>query len=78
MKITNARVLPTLYADLPASFEDLVDGRMAYELEGDAVYLMKGWLLDAQPDFKETELYRALLDLFNSFPEHEEVLLHPR
>ncbi len=78
MKITNARVLPTLNADLPASFEEQVDGRMAYELEGDAVYLMKAWLLEAQPDFKQTELYLALRDLFNSFPEHEEVLMHPR
>lgn len=75
--IADARVIPTLYATLPASFAEHVDGRMTYEEEGNNVYLMKDWVLEAEPDFRATELHAALVDLFVRFPGHDAVVLQP-
>ncbi len=36
-----ARIIPTLYATLPPSFEERVAGRMAYEIEGNKVHQRK-------------------------------------
>ena len=75
--LADARVIPALYATIPASFEEQVDGRMAYEVEGNNIYLMKDWVFEATADFKETELYAALVDLFERFPQHAAVVLQP-
>lgn len=75
--LADARVIPTLYATLPACFEEQVAGRMAYHLEGDKVYLMKAWVGEAEPEFKTTALHAALVALFARFPQHDAVVLQP-
>jgi len=75
--LAGARVIPTLYATLPASFEEQVAGRMAYNLEGDNVYLMKAWVGEAGPEFRTTALHASLVELFVRFPDHDAVVLQP-
>ncbi|MSU46512.1 MAG: hypothetical protein EXS42_05180 [Lacunisphaera sp.] len=75
--LADARVIPTLYATLPASFEEQVAGRMAYQVEGDNIYLMKTWVDEAEPEFKTTEMHAALVELFVRFPDHDAVVLQP-
>lgn len=77
----NARIIPTLYADLPASFEERVNGQMAYELQGDQIYVMRDWVWQAVrdfPDFEVNLVYVELAALFEAFPDMQDATLSSR
>lgn len=78
MNSLNARATPTLYADLPASFEEIVQGRMFYTFEGDNIVLTRDDLEEAEASFLKTELGHELIALFGAFPNHDGVILQPR
>ncbi len=71
------RIVPMLIGHLPPSFEEQVDGRMIYHQEGDNFLIYKDSLLEAEEDFKETELYQALHQAFEEFPAAYQILLQP-
>ena len=68
----NVRAETRYFADLPADFEKIVAGRMAYNEGGDfgpEFYVERNWLDEAQPSFKNTQLYRDLKAAFDAVPE---------
>ncbi len=74
----NPRVVPVLFGDLPSSFEEQVAGRMVYHFEGDNILVLKAWMDEAEDEFKTTELYRALQQVFEQFPAFAQLVLQPR
>lgn len=78
--IKNVRVIPTVHADCPANFEQLVDCHMGYEYQGDSIYIHRDWVMlaDIDPEFKTTSIYDELWQLFNDNSEYDFVILQPR
>ena len=78
--IKNVRVIPTIHADAPANFEELVIGQMGYESQGDSYYIHRDWVLmaDISPEFKNTHIYNDLWQLFMDNPEQDVLILSPR
>ena len=78
--IKHVRTITMFYADCPPNFEELVDGNMGYEAHGDDYYIHRDWVLlsDISPEFKSTDLYGDLYDLFAGSSECDAVILQPR
>lgn len=78
--LKNVRVIPMVYADCPANFEELVGGNMGYQPEGDNIYIQRDWVMlpDIDPEFKNTHIYNDLWQLFNDNPEYDSLVLQPR
>ena len=80
----NGKLITTLQADLPNSFEERIAGRMTYLDNGEAgFYVQKLWVEDAGkdfPEFKEEEesIYVDLMALFAEFPDYSDVILFPK
>ena len=70
-----AKISQRLEGELPPNFEELVAGRMYYLEEDSGVLVCASDLKEAEEEFRHTEFGQALVNIFNQFPQFEEITL---